>query len=235
MKHQILKTLVVEDDPIARTALTRYLSEQGCYAVPVNNTREAMTVLSQESFDVVFIDLYLPGEDGHALCKKLRNMTDIGIIYTSSCEDSVERIVALESGADTYYTKPLPMREVYAYTKNLVQRLKSKREVSGGIQSLTFNSWHFFPEEQSISDTDGHRVNLTKNETRILEFMVEHAEQPLKREQLGHSIGRSSWNADDRSVDVLVGKLRNKIASISGNNHQIKTQYGVGYIFTPER
>ncbi|WP_281646686.1 response regulator transcription factor [Parendozoicomonas sp. Alg238-R29] len=232
MDTVILKALIVEDEPVARTLLAEYMRTHGWEVSELSDGSEILDHIRKEPVDIIFLDLRLPGIDGQTLCKKLRSLGNSGVIFTTSCDDPVERIIALENGADAYYVKPLPLREILACAKNLAYRVRSTPQSIISNHQPRFGSWHFSRDELLIKNTRGENVNLTRNETRILDFMIQHANTPLSREKLGKTLGRTDWHPDDRGIDVLVSKLRNKLTKISGDNQLIKTQYGVGYVFT---
>ncbi|CAM3579887.1 response regulator transcription factor [Parendozoicomonas haliclonae] len=233
MSNNMIRALIVEDDLTARTMLAEYLKAQQWVVRECSEANRIFDMVAEEPVDLIFLDLHLPGADGQTLCKTLRKQGDVGIIFTTSCDDPIEKIIALENGADAYYVKPLPLREILACSKNLVQRIRSSASASvpATEKSYRFTNWEFSDRDLTIRGESGSTLSLTRNEARVLNFMIQHANQPLSREKLGKLTGRTEWNPEDRGIDVLVSKLRGKLTQISGDSQLIKTQYGVGYLF----
>ncbi|PVZ67639.1 response regulator transcription factor [Pelagibaculum spongiae] len=228
-----MNALIIEDDPAARTLLAEYLRARGWTIQELPDGKETLQRIQRYDFDVIFIDLMLPDTDGHSLCKEIRKKSQTGIIFTTSCDDPVERVIALENGADAYYAKPIPMRELLACAKNLSQRVRSGDVPVEASQAVEFRHWCFSPESMLISNQWGESCNLTRTESRLFEFMIKNIDKPLTRDELGHSLGRTEWLPGDRGIDVLVSKLRNKLSNVSRNKQIIQTRYGIGYVFTP--
>jgi DNA-binding response OmpR family regulator len=189
-------------------------------------------------FHLVYLDLRLPAHDGLQLCREIRAHSEIGIIITTSIDDPVERIIGLESGADGYFSKPLPMRELVALSKNLLKRVQnfqqlSKRDVAADKPIWQFKHWGFDGVKYSIS-ANGQEQKLTHNECSLLKIFAAHHGQVLHRERILNLLHNRDWHPNDRSIDILVGRIRAKLKQITDEKDVLITQYGGGYMFTAE-
>ena len=186
--------------------------------------------------DIIILDLQLPGKHGLELAREIRKDSEIGIIILTGTGDKYDEIVGLEGGADDYLVKPVDERELLARVRALLRRLES---ASGSIDKkdksiAKFSDWTMdFNAYELISPT-GESVGVTSYEFQILATLVQNSNRVLSRNQIMENLtGRDrEWMADDRGVDVLIGKLRKKIEEDPKNPTLIKTIRGVGYKFT---
>ncbi|HEY7883581.1 MAG TPA: response regulator transcription factor [Cellvibrionaceae bacterium] len=234
MKISIVKVLVVEDELTARHLLRGYLEEQGWHVDESAGSEDVVGRVLSDNYDLVFLDIRLPGLDGISLCREIRARHVAGIIITSGICDPVERIVGLEAGADAYYAKPLPMRELIAGSKALLRRVQEiKRLHSGQTQSLPptwyFDSWQYDTQRQLVVGSEG-RVGLSYSEGLVLQALCASPGVVVKRDTLMKAMGRSDWLPFDRTLDVLVGRLRNKLRQAVPEPNLITAQYGRGYV-----
>ncbi|WP_049724082.1 response regulator transcription factor [Gilvimarinus polysaccharolyticus] len=233
MIHTTSKILIVEDELAARSLLSSYLEEQG-WSVDVScDGLDVVDQVLKNDYDLVFLDIRLPKVDGLLLCREIRASHPAGIIFTTSIDDPVERIVGLEAGADAYYSKPLPMRELIANSKALlrrVQQVKSLQQIQlqQSKKSYYFESWHMDAELEKVSGVNGD-VRLTNNEAAVMQVLCAHAGVAVKRDALMHALGKADWGPFDRTLDVLVGRLRTKLKSVVPARNLISAQYGQGY------
>lgn len=228
--------LVVDDDPEILRMVSGYLSQEG-YDVQtaVNGTRMA-EILAERAIDLVILDLGLPGQDGLELARALRAKSDIGIIILTGRGEVVDRVVGLEIGADDYLTKPVSLRELLARVRSVLRRQSATQAKRGAaLPNLArFAGWTLDFNARRLTARDGAEVPLTTAEFRLLGALVTEAQKPVHRDRLLGLVAEREWTPYDRSVDVLVGKLRQKIEADPKKPGLIKTERGVGYLLSAD-
>ncbi|MBY4677070.1 response regulator transcription factor [Marinobacterium arenosum] len=228
------QVLVVEGDQTAANGLANYLVEQGWVVSEAHTGMSALAMVQQQPFDLVILNLQLPDTDGHYLCREIRACCSAGVIVTSACNDDVERIVSYESGADVFFPKPLSLRELHACGKNILARLNRQ---GPGVQQVASRClyaneyWHFNEETQVLGNIHGGVVNLTRNESVVLQTLIANAERVMPRDELLKALGNREWSYSDRTIDVLIARLRSKFKSLGIDTGCLVTQYGIGYMF----
>jgi len=231
------KLLVVDDDPKLRELLRRYLSENQ-FDVSVAQDAAAMNRLMQrESFDLIVLDLMLPGEDGLSIVRRLRSAGDrTPIVVLTARGDDVDRIVGLELGADDYLGKPFNPRELLARIHAVLRR-QPPPELPGAPSAdpieVRFGSFRLNLATRQLT-RDGEAVPLTTGEFSVLKVLVQHARTPLTREKLMSLARGREYGAYDRSLDVQVSRLRRLIEADPQQPRLIQTVWGVGYVFVPD-
>ena len=171
----------------------------------------------------------MPGEDGLYLTRQLRAHHDFGIILVTGRTDEVDRIVGLELGADDYVTKPFNQRELLARVKNLLRRTSAARRETGA--SHRFGGWAFDLKTRRLSDSEDHKVPLTRAEYELLAAFVQHPGVVMTRDRLLNHVSHRNWDRNDRTIDVLVRRLRRKIERDPKSPEIILTAHGEGYVF----
>ena len=228
--------LVVDDDQRLCDLLRRYLRGEGFRMLTALNGEQMRRHIEQGVPDLVILDLMLPGDDGLMLAKELRVHKELGIIILTAKGETVDRIVGLEVGADDYIAKPFDNRELLARIRSVLRRISLMAEVSEagtGVKSVAyFSGWTLELGSHELVSPAGEHVHLTSNEFKLLAIFVKSSNRILNRDQLLELLTEREWNPDDRSVDVLVGKLRKKIEQDHLNPILIKTIRGAGYLFT---
>ena len=231
------KILVVDDDQRLRDLLRRYLSEHG-FNVFVADGSVAMNKLWQrERFDLIVLDLMMPGEDGLSICRRLRGASDMTpiIMLTAKGED-VDRIVGLEMGADDYLPKPFNPRELLARVHAVLRR-KGPDEAPGA-PSMENQTFEFGPFALNLATRaltkGGEPVALTTGEFSVLKAFARHPRLPLSRDKLMELARGREYEAFDRSLDVQISRLRKLIETDPSRPVYIQTVWGVGYVFIPE-
>ena len=223
--------LIVEDDATSRITLSGYFDAEGYRVLEAEDGDQMWTRFSEKDVDLVLLDIRLPGEDGLSLLKELRKNSDVGVIMVTGKDDDVDRIVALEMGADDYVTKPFNPRELLARCKNLLRRTAAVRNASKDDPIKKFNGWVLDVEKRSLQSPEGEEVRLTRGEFELLSALAFNTGRVLTRDNLLDHISNREWGPDDRSVDVLVGRVRRKIEPDPANPTFIITVHGIGYVF----
>lgn len=237
MVERTPKILIVDDDPRLRDLLRRYLGENG-FNVLVSENGEAMKRLwVREHFDVLILDLMMPGEDGLAILKRLRaekDMTPV-IMLTARGED-VDRILGLELGADDYLGKPFNPRELLARIHAVLRR-RPRQDVPGA-PSMENEVVKFGDFELDLGTRvlkkNGEIVPLTTGEFAVLKAFARHPRQPLSRDKLMEMARGREYEAFDRSLDVQVSRLRKLLEPDPSKPRYLQTVWGLGYVFIPD-
>jgi len=234
-----LKTriLVVDDDLRLRDLLTRYLGEQGFEARAVPDAGGMDKYLARERYDCIVLDLMLPGEDGLAICRRLRAANaGPAIVMLTAKGDDVDRIVGLEMGADDYLPKPFNPRELVARI-NAVLRRKSPAGPPGGPAAGTelhrFGAFEFNLATRALT-REGKDVALTTGEFSVLKVLVQHPRTPLSRDKLMELARGREYEVFDRSIDVQISRLRKIVEQDPSRPRHIQTVWGFGYVFVPD-
>lgn len=237
MVERTPKILIVDDDPRLRDLLRRYLGENG-FNVLVSENGEAMKRLwVREHFDVLILDLMMPGEDGLAILKRLRaekDMTPV-IMLTARGED-VDRILGLELGADDYLGKPFNPRELLARIHAVLRR--RPRQDAPGAPSMENEVVKLGDFELDLGTRvlkkNGEIVPLTTGEFAVLKAFARHPRQPLSRDKLMEMARGREYEAFDRSLDVQVSRLRKLLEPDPSKPRYLQTVWGLGYVFIPD-
>ena len=227
--------LVVEDDDVARTKLAGYLETAGHRVSEAVDGRGLRRVMDREPVDLVLLDINLPGEDGLDLTRFIRSTFDVGIILVTGRTDDVDRILGLEIGADDYVTKPFNPRELLARVKTLLRRTTARASAVAETRTFsTFSGWTFDARARRLVSSEGEKVALTRAEFELLNALIAHPGTVLSRERLLGCITHRSWAPGDRTVDVLVRRLRQKLEDDPKSPELIITVHGEGYMFAAE-
>ena len=231
------KILVVDDDLRLRELLKRYLSEQG-YSVNVAADGESMNrVRARERYDLLVLDLMMPGEDGLAICRRLRGNSDTTpIIMLTAKGDEIDRIVGLEMGADDYLPKPFNPRELLARIQAVLRRqapLPIPGAPTATANVVEFGGYSLDLAARRLSK-GGTDVTLTTGEFALLKILVSHPREPLSREKLMELARGREHEPFDRSIDIQVSRLRKLIEPDNAHPRYIQTVWGFGYVFVPD-
>ncbi|MEW5788651.1 MAG: response regulator [Pseudomonadota bacterium] len=224
--------LVVDDDGELRDLLRDYLGQAGFRVTAVADGRQMQRVLDNARFDLVILDVMLPGEDGLALCRKLRAISRIPILMLTARGDEVDRIVGLEMGADDYLSKPFNPRELLARVKSILRRAGSLPEnmADEDVRSFHFLGWILDTRLRQLLSPAGVVVDLSGAEYKLLRTLLEHPNRVLSRDQMLEFTQGREAGAFDRAVDVQVGRLRRKLGDDPREPRLIKTVRNEGYV-----
>lgn len=232
------KILVVDDELLTRQCLCNYFEAEGYQVFSAQTAEEAEALLNSEAIDVLLLDIRLPGKDGLTLTRELRVRSELGIILVTGRQDELDRIIGLECGADDYVTKPFNPREILARSKNLVRRVRhsSQHKPSDALEHTFkgFDRWRLNLDRRQLVDERQQVTTLTEGEFQLLNTLMLHAGQVMTREAILEKIRNREWVPSDRTVDVLIGRLRRKLADDPANPKLILTVHGAGYLFTPK-
>ena len=231
------RLLVVDDDPKLRDLLHRYLSQHQFEVALAQDAPSMNRLLQREPWDLIILDLMLPGEDGLSIVRRLRGANDrTPVIMLTAKGDDVDRIVGLEMGADDYLPKPFNPRELLARI-NAVLRRRPAPDTPGApatdLGEVRFGPFVFDAALRTLS-RDGRPVPLTSGEFSVLKVFARHPRTPLSREKLMVLARGREYGAFDRSLDVQVSRLRKLIEPDPANPRYIQTVWGVGYVFVPD-
>ncbi len=243
------RLLVVDDDPSIRTMLVEYLSSHR-FAVQAVDSGSAMRAeIERDLPDLILLDLRMPGEDGIALARFLRERYDVGIIMVTASGDVVDRVVGLEVGADDYIAKPFEPRELLARVRSVLRRMQAKAqapaEESGAVVTAGASAQEASTPRQYIGrcqlDVDSRRlfdgeeeVPITAMEFELLRVFLANPNRVLSRDQLLMRTRNREWEPFDRSIDIRIGRLRRKIEpDPTGEPRCIRTVRNGGYMYVP--
>jgi two-component system, OmpR family, response regulator len=226
--------LIVDDDAEIRTLLGRYLEKNGLRATTVADGRAMWQALDRGAFDLVVLDVMLPGDDGLTLCRTLRSRSDIPIIMLTARGEETDRIVGLEMGADDYVPKPFSARELMARIKVILRRVRSlPRNLQPEEQrAIRFGGWTLDTVHRHLVSHDGIVTPIGGAEYRLLRIFLDHPNRVLNRDQLMEMTQGREADALDRSIDVQVSRLRRRLGDGTGDSAMIKTVRGEGYVLS---
>ncbi len=225
--------LIVDDDHEIRDLLARFLTKHGYRVTAVADGNEMQRSLADWNFDLVILDLMLPGKDGLTLCRELRAESHTPVIMLTMVGEETDRIVGLEMGADDYLAKPFNPRELLARIKAVLRRAKHSPtdRTTGHQMYLNFAGWKIDLTLRRVVSPHGHVVDLSAGEFDLLVVFAQHPKRVLTRDQLLDFTHGRSEAPFDRSVDMQVSRLRHKIEANPKEPELIKTVRGGGYMF----
>jgi DNA-binding response OmpR family regulator len=228
--------LFVEDDPALRTLTARALQQNGFAVRPAASAPEMWSAMDEVAVDVVLLDIMLPGTNGLDLCRQIRQRSEVPIIFVSAKGTEMDRVIGLEVGADDYLSKPFDSRELIARIRAVLRRGRLERSDpsnGGGRERALFDGWTVdFRRRELLSET-GAVVDLTGAEFDLLASFLDYPQRVIARERLIELSRVRLGDASDRSVDVLVSRLRKKISGPKSRG-PIVTVRGIGYMFSAE-
>ena len=231
------RILVVDDDSDVRFMLRRYLGRHGFDVEVAEDGARLRALIADGDFDLVVLDLNMPGEDGISLARYLRDNHDVGIIMLTAAAEVVDRIVGLEVGADDYVTKPFEPRELLARIKSVLRRLEHGAPAApSGVASgrMPFGNCSLDMDARRLFDENGEEIAITSMEYDLLKAFADHPNKVLSRDQLLNLAHNRDWEPFDRSIDIRITRLRRKIEPYPGKPQIIKTVRGAGYVYVVE-
>ena len=225
--------LIVEDEAITRTKLAGYFESEGYQVTAVGSAKEMRLVLSQEDISMLLSDINLPDESGLLLAREVRAKSNMGIVLVTGKTDDIDRIVGLEIGADDYVTKPFNARELLARVTNLLRRIHDHSETPIQHKSIYhFDDLILDASRRHLLGRDQQEVKLTRAEFELLLVFMAHPNQMLNRDRLLSQVTHRSWDPNDRTIDVLIMRLRRKLERDYKHPTLFTTVHGEGYLFS---
>lgn len=232
MNSRQARLIVVDDDPDIRDLIVQQLRQEHYEVVAAGSLGELYQALSVHAADLIVLDLNLPDGDGLTLCRELRaEGNDVPIIMVSARGSAIDRVLGLELGADDYLTKPFEPRELLVRIRNLLRRSHADepdRQRDKGVRIASFGPWRLDLFQRRLIAEDGRLVMLSSAEFRLLSRFIEEPNVVLSRESLVPE--RRATAAFDRSTDLQVSRLRQKLATMPGGEELILTVRGEGYV-----
>jgi two-component system OmpR family response regulator len=225
----MIKILMIEDDPELAEILSEYLAQ---FDIEVKNIEDpflGLSTLNTEKFDLVILDLTLPGLDGLEVCTDIRKRHDIPIIISSARHDINDKVEALERGADDYLPKPYDPRELEARIKSLLRREQHNFKTSNGKTRKDREKDLVVYEDKNEIYHNGKLLNLTNAEYGILKYLIQKEGSVVSREELIYNVEAISEDSTNKSIDVIVGRVRQKLGDNPKNPKYIVSIRGVGY------
>ncbi len=225
--------LVVDDDPEIRQLLGTYLQKNGYRVSTVGDGNAMWHTLKKSGVDLIVLDLMLPGVDGLELCRTLRARSKIPVIMLTARGDEMDRVLGLEMGADDYLPKPFSARELLARIKVVLRRVHElpPQKLEQAAHLFEFEGWELDSHTQHLTSPEGTVVPLSNAEFRLLQVLLTHPQRILNRDQILDLTRGREAGPFDRSVDVLIGRLRKHLGDDAKRPALIKTVRGEGYVF----
>lgn len=233
--------VIVDDDPTVLEVVSDYFRSHQYRVSTAQDGEEMRDLLADTRVDLVILDLGLPREDGIELTRRLRQRSDVGVIILTGRGDDFDRVISLEIGADDYVNKPVPLRELLARARSVMRRTGNNRsrDTSGMSRRARFADFEVDLPSRHVLAPDNRDLYLTTAEFDLLAAFLNNENSVVSRDRLLDLVYHRQPGPYDRSIDVLVGRLRRKLgaattngAAISGNS-LIKTVRGIGYMFAP--
>ncbi len=226
------RILIVDDDPDIRRLLVDYFERNGMHASAARDGRQMWQALDAQHFDLVVMDLMLPDTDGLTLCRTLRAKSAIPVLMLTARGEETDRIVGIEMGADDYLVKPFSPRELLARIRSILRRTRAlppnlRPETS---RWLAFAGWRLDTATRVLTAPDGVATPLSGGEFRLLRTLLDHPNRVLSRDQLMQLIHGREADAWDRSIDVQVSRLRQRLRDDRREPVLLKTVRGQGYV-----
>lgn len=224
--------IVVDDDPEIRELLADYLGRHGYRALTAEDGEALRALLARETPDLLIVDLMLPGDDGFTLCRELRRDSEVPIIMLTASADETDRILGLELGADDYLGKPFNPRELLARIKAVLRRTRGVATPPSAAQArlVAFGDWRLDRVSRELIDAEEARTALSGADFQLLQVFLDHPEEVLSREALFELTRGRPAPPLDRSIDVHVCRLRQRLGEDAQHSQLIRTVRGAGYV-----
>lgn len=225
--------LVVDDEAVIRARLKGYFEKEGYRVIEAADGEQMWYEFNRQHIDLIMLDINLPGVDGLSLTRELRSRSHVGIILVSGRDESIDKIIGLEMGADDYVTKPFELRELLVRVKNLLWRISLVKKAELAVVTalsqpddvICFDGFQLELNSRKLRDGE-HVIKLTKAEFELLVVFALHPQQVLSRERLMQQTSHRNQDVNDRTIDVIIRRLRNKL-----NADLFVTIHGEGYLF----
>lgn len=227
--------LLIDDDKEITSLIAEYLKQHDFKVTVQYDGARLLKLLNENNFDLIILDVMLPGQDGLSLCQQIRNLNDIPVLMLSAAQSEADRVSGLEVGADDYIVKPFSSRELLARIKAHLRRnageLVVNRQKLAPLKKIKFDSWILNRETHTLIGSDQVALALSQREYEMLMIFLEHPNRILSRNQLMDLLYDRDLEPTDRSIDVLIGRIRKKIEPDPRKPSLLKTIRGGGYQF----
>jgi DNA-binding response OmpR family regulator len=220
------KILVVDDEPAIVDAVSYALRASGFEVDTSGDGESALEAARANGYDVLVLDVRLPGLSGIEICRRLRGESDVPILMLTAMDAEVDRVLGLEAGADDYVTKPFSVAELVSRVRAILRRRELDRAASGGVRRVGSLELDVNRHEVRI---DGRTIRLTPSEFRLLAFLAQEPEHVYSRREIMQHLWDSTYVGDQRACDIHVSNLRRKIEEMPGRPRRLVTVRGVGY------
>jgi two-component system OmpR family response regulator len=234
MNDGATRILLVDDEAALREVLADYLTRQGFVVTQAGNAADARARIAADSFDLVLLDIMMPGEDGLSLCRHVAEARNLPVIFITAKGESTDRIVGLEIGGDDYVVKPFDPRELVARIRSVLRRSARQPQDVAEAVAYEFEGWTLDPLKRRLTDREGAVVAISSAEFRLLMAFLDHPRQVLDRDRLLDMVQGREAHLFDRAVDNQISRLRRKIEEDSRNPQLIQTVWGGGYMLATE-
>jgi len=225
MKQRIL---IVDDDPALRDLLSEYLTGAGYEVTAVADGTAMERERTHGQFDLIILDLMLPGDDGLKLCRDLRGRSGVAILMLTARSEEVDRVLGLEMGADDYMSKPFSPRELLARVRTILRR--TTEGTSRGGSKLRFAGWTLQIATRTLVDGEGVVVPLSSRELRLLQMLAESPNRVLSRDELMDALAGRDAGPFDRTIDVMISRVRRRLRDDAREPKLIRTVRNEGYM-----
>ncbi|MCM2680558.1 response regulator transcription factor [Echinimonas agarilytica] len=228
--------LVVDDDAEIRDLLSTLLSRAGYQISGAEDGVEMFKVFYQAQVDLIILDINLPGDDGFSLCQQLRQRSDVPVIMLTASSDDMDQVIGLEIGADDYIAKPFNPRQLQARIKALLRRVRISQTETKPKQSryIDFSGWRLDTVNRELVHNEHGHLELSGADFNLMQLFLEHANEVLDRDAISDALRGREASPLDRSIDVQVSRLRQRLMDNGKHPKLIKTIRGSGYILTSE-
>lgn len=232
--EQQKRILVVDDDAEIRDLLKEYLMKNGYSVETAEDGKSMRQQCSVQKFDLIVLDIMMPGDDGFTLCKEVRAKSNVPIIMLTAGSDETDRIIGLELGADDYVGKPFNPRELLARIKAVSRRYEERgeRNQPESRQHIRFGDWSLDLTNRELTDPEGQVQSLNGADFNLLYLFLSRPSEVLSRDDLSHHLRGRDASPFDRSIDVQISRLRSRLNDDGKSPQLIKTVRGAGYILT---
>jgi len=232
ISEQQKRLLVVDDDQEIRELLTEYLQKNGFSVSSAAEGTSMRQLLSASHFDLVVLDIMMPGDDGFTLCKEIRAKSNIPIIMLTAGSDETDRIIGLELGADDYVGKPFNPRELLARIKAVLRRFEETTSSAKQIETVKFGQFTLHMTNRELQYGIETPESLNGADFNLLRLFLTRPGEVLSRDDLSHHLRGRDASPFDRSIDVQISRLRSRLRDDGKSPQMIKTVRGAGYILT---
>ena len=227
------EVIAVDDEPEIRELIAEYLGRHGFSVRTADGGAQLRALLAAKPADLVVLDVAMPGDDGFALAREIRERGDTAIVFLTAAIDVTDRVVGLEVGADDYLTKPFDLRELLARVKAVLRRTRRASPRAGAATRVRFGDCVLDLASHKLVARDGSEVKITAMEYDLLAAFAERPNRVLSRDDLLKLAHKRGWEPFDRSVDIRISRLRKKLETDPDRPRVLKTVRGSGYVFVP--